>query len=92
MAIVGIRHKGLRELFENGRSRKIGAEFHDRANFIMDYLDQIEELDECNGVRNFHALAGNRKGQYAMVVSGNYRIVFTFEDGDVRIEDFVDYH
>lgn len=92
MAIIDIEHKGLRELFENERTRKIGKDLHNRSILIMDYLDQIQDLSECSGVRNFHALTGDRKGQFAMSVSGNFRIVFTYDDGDVTIEDFTDYH
>ena len=89
---VRIKHKGLRDLFRNGSSSKIGAEFHRTAIRILDYLHLIEDIEECVGYRDFHALRGNRKGQYAVSVSGNYRIVFTYDDGDVTIEDFVDYH
>ncbi len=92
MPVVNIKHKGLKELFENGRSRRIGAQHQSTAIRIMDFLDLIEDLDDCGGYRNFHPLKGDRKGQYAMSVSGNYRIVFTYDDGDVTIEDFTDYH
>jgi proteic killer suppression protein len=49
-------------------------------------------LDECKGIRTFHPLVGDRIGEYAMSVPGNYRITFEFEDGDVTINDFEDYH
>jgi len=92
MAIARIKHKGLRELFENGRSRRIGANFQGTATRIMDFLDLIEALDECIGYRDFHPLRGNLKGRYAVTVTGNYRITFTYDDGEVTIEDFTDYH
>lgn len=92
MPITKFKHKGLKELFENGRSRRIGAQHQRIAIRIMDFLDLIESLDDCSGYRNFHPLIGDRKGQYAMSVSGNYRIVFTYDDSDVTIESFTDYH
>jgi proteic killer suppression protein len=92
MPIVDIKHKGLRELFENGRTRRMGKEYQARTIFILDLLHKIKDLDECKGIRNFHPLVGDRKGEYAMSVSGNYRITFEFEDGDVTINDFEDYH
>ena len=92
MAITKIKHRGLKELFVKGRSRRIGSQHQAGAVLILDFLDWINDLDDCIGMRDFHALKGNRKGQYAMSISGNYRIVFTFEAGNVTIEDMVDYH
>lgn len=58
----------------------------------MDFLDLIERLDNCSRYRNFHPLTGDRKEQYVMNVSGNYRIVFTYDGSDVTIEAFIDFH
>ena len=46
---------------------------------------------EPTGFR-LHLLKGERKGQWAMSVSGNWRLVFEFEDGNVTNVDLVDYH
>ena len=40
---------------------------------------------------SFHALKGSRGGQYAVTVSGNWRMTFGFRNGeaiDVNIEDY----
>ncbi len=39
-----------------------------------------------------HALRGDRKGHWAVSVSGNWRVTFRFEDGDVVDVDYVDDH
>ena len=39
-----------------------------------------------------HRLTGDRKGAYAVAISGRYRLVFHFEDGDAYDVDVVDYH
>ena len=39
-----------------------------------------------------HRLTGDRKGAYAVAISGRYRVVFRFEDGDAYDVDVVDYH
>ena len=39
-----------------------------------------------------HRLAGDRKGQHAVEISGSYRVVFRFEDGDACDVDVLDYH
>jgi proteic killer suppression protein len=39
-----------------------------------------------------HPLRGDRRGAWAVAVSGNWRLVFEFEDDDVIAVDLVDYH
>ncbi len=39
-----------------------------------------------------HPLKGERKDQWAVWVSGNWRLVFEFEDGNATNVDLVDYH
>lgn len=41
---------------------------------------------------HLHPLKGGRKGQWAVSVSGNWRVVFRFEGQDVTDVDLVDYH
>ncbi len=39
-----------------------------------------------------HPLKGERKGQWAVSVSGNWRVVFRFEGQDATDVDLIDYH
>jgi toxin HigB-1 len=39
-----------------------------------------------------HLLRGDRRGQWAVSVSGNWRLVFKFEDQDTTDVDLIDYH
>ncbi len=39
-----------------------------------------------------HKLSGDKKGLYAVKVSGNWRIFFEFIEGDAYIVDYDDYH
>ena len=96
MAIVRIRHKGLKALFQNGTTGLVGKNLQANAAIIMDFLDVIATLSDCDGVKDFHPLKGERKGQYAISVSGNWRIVFNIEENiagvDVTILNLEDYH
>ncbi len=40
----------------------------------------------------FHPLKGDRKGTYAVSVSGNWRITFGFANGDATGVNLEDYH
>ncbi len=92
MPIEQIKHKGLRELFEKGRTGKINKTYHKNCLMILDLLDAISNLGDCHGVKNFHELFGNRKGEFSMNVSGNYCITFTFDGENVTVLGFEDYH
>ncbi|MDQ3687321.1 MAG: type II toxin-antitoxin system RelE/ParE family toxin, partial [Acidobacteriota bacterium] len=39
-----------------------------------------------------HELKGDRKGTWSLTVSGNWRITFTFSEGDAYDVDLEDYH
>lgn len=92
MAIIGFKHKGLRQIFEDGKSAKIGARYATKALEILDYLDAAATLQDCYGVQQFHELKGTSKGIYSMHVNGNYCIIFKWDGKDVYDVDFVDYH
>jgi proteic killer suppression protein len=95
MAIKAFAHPGLEQLFRNGRSRRIGAEFHQRLRLMLDALDGATGVADLRGARGFHELRGPRAGTFAMSVSGNQRLTFRFEHGttgDVLDVDFEDYH
>jgi len=39
-----------------------------------------------------HPLKGDRTGQWSVRASGNWRVVFRFEDGEAVDVDLIDYH
>ena len=50
----------------------------------------IEDMD-LPGYR-LHPLKGQLNGHWAINVSGNWRIVFRFKDGDAYVVNYEDYH
>ena len=91
--IKTFRHKGLKELFETGRSKSIAPALLKRVEIIPDYLDAAETAFDMgvSGLR-LHELKGDRKGTWSVTVSGNWRLTFTFLDGDAYDIDLEDYH
>ena len=65
----------------------------DRIRIRLNVLNRARDLRDMNlpGF-GFHSLKGNRKGEFAITVTGNYRITFKFQDGDVRDVNLEDYH
>ena len=92
--IESIRHKGLRRLYDTGDRRDLKQDQVKRIRRILGILDtavRIEDVDQLPGMR-LHALKGDYAGFWSVSVSGNWRIVFRFEDGEVLDVDLVDYH
>ena len=62
-------------------------------------LDILAVLDRSRAPQDvdlpgfrLHPLKGELKGHYAVSVSGNWRVTFRFEDGEVVDVDYLDYH
>lgn len=87
------RHKGLRQLFEVGRSRAVAADLQRRLIRQLDFLNRAVSPADINlpGFR-LHELKGERKGTWSVTVSGNWRLTFTFSEGDAFDVDLEDYH
>jgi proteic killer suppression protein len=87
------RHKGLERFFKRGDHRGIIAKTEARIERMLDRLDSVPKPEDMNipGYK-FHQLGGDRKGTYAITVTGNWRITFGFdgEDAiDVNLEDYL---
>jgi toxin HigB-1 len=91
--IISFKHRGLKQLYEQGDKSGIGANLRPRVEKILLVLDEAQTLDEMNipGYR-LHPLTGARQGTWSVRVTGNWRITFRFADGDVMDVDLEDYH
>ena len=91
--IKPFKHKGLEEFFYTGKKKGIMAEHSDRLAIILDRLNAANDVKDMNYPgSNLHKLSGEKKGQYAVKVSGNWRVFFEFIEGDAYIVDYADYH
>ncbi len=87
------KHKGLRKLFESGNTAGVDGHHVDRLRKILALLATAESIEDMKlpGL-NLHELKGARKGTWSVKVSGNWRITFRIENGDVFDVDYEDYH
>jgi proteic killer suppression protein len=86
-------HKGLKKLFESGSFAGINPQHVTRLRQILALLETAETLDDMDlpGL-NLHELKGGRKGTWSVKVSGNWRVTFKLEKGDVSDVNYEDYH
>ncbi len=88
-----IRHKGLRALHERDNPGRLPAAFVPRLRRILFRLQEADNPRSADapGFR-LHPLRGERSGQWSVRVSGNWRVVFRFTDGQAVDVDLIDYH
>jgi len=91
--ISSFKHKGLRELFESGKSKRIPSDFAPRLLRQMDAINQADTPEQLNFPGyDLHELKGKRAGSWAMKVNKNWRLTFRFFGGEATDLDLEDYH
>jgi toxin HigB-1 len=91
--IRSIRHKGLRRLHQDDDPRGVIAEHVVKLRDILARLDAARTVADMDlpGFR-LHPLKGALKGFWAVTVRANWRVIFSFDEGDALDVDYVDYH
>jgi toxin HigB-1 len=91
--IKSFRHRGLQRLYERGDRSRINPTLVDKVETALGLLDVAETPEAVNlpGYR-LHPLRGDLRGFWSIRVSGNWRLIFRFDDRDVCDVDLVDYH
>jgi proteic killer suppression protein len=91
--IQRFRHKGLERLFVHGDPSGVNVQFVGKLRRMLTLLENAQNASVLNlpGYR-LHQLKGGRKGQWAVTVTGNWRLVFEFDGAHATNVDLADYH
>ena len=86
-------HKGLKKYFESGSVAGIQPHHAKRLRMLLTALDTAQSIEDMKipGFR-LHPLKGSERGRWSVWVNGNWRLTFVFQDGDVHVLDYEDYH
>ena len=92
--IKSIRHKGLRLLYEKDDAKGVNPEHVRRLKLILQALENTGKPDDLAGIATFrlHLLEPKAQGRWAVTVRANWRVTFEFDQGDVILVDYEDYH
>ena len=91
--IKSFRHKGLEDFFYDNSRKGIQAQHAQKLADILDRLDAAKEVKDMNFPgSDLHQLKGEMKGLWSIKVSGNWRVVFTFTEGNADNINYIDYH
>lgn len=91
--IRSFQHKGIRQFFETGSKAGIQADHAKKLTRQLAALNRASGSEDMNIPGwNLHSLHGTLAGHWSVKVNGNWRLTFTFEDGDAILVDYQDYH
>lgn len=93
--IKSFKSKALKKLWNENDSSKINNAHLARVEEILTIIDGLDEVPRDLGFYSRlrpHELKGKEKGVWSLDVSGNYRITFTFKNGNAYDLDYLDTH
>ncbi len=91
--IRSFRHKGVERFFRSGSRAGIQAMHAPRLARQLSAFDSASHPEDMNRPGwDWHPLKGNLSGHWSVRVNGNWRLTFTFENGDAVLVDYQDYH
>jgi proteic killer suppression protein len=96
MHLVRFRHKGLRQLWEDGSARGLTSSMADKLRKLLFALETAATLDQLRRFPGWklHPLKGDRQGFWSLTVNGNWRLIFDYDEATNTASDIdlIDYH
>lgn len=91
--IKSFKHKGLEKFYESGSTKGIQANHAKKLRIQLIALDTAQSIDDMDipGYR-LHKLTGDKRGIWTITVNANWRLTFEFDEGNVYILNYEDYH
>lgn len=91
--IKSFDHKGLKKFFTTGSTKGIQAIHANRLYDLLTALNAMTQIEDLSAPSfRLHKLKGDKKEFWSITVQANWRITFKFENGDVYVVDYLDYH
>jgi toxin HigB-1 len=95
--IKSIQHKGLKLFWTKGDKSKLPSEMFGKIERVLNIIHYLEDVPKDLENLVFlkpHLLKGNYKDYWAMQITGNWRIIFKFENENSSAYDLdlIDYH
>ena len=96
MRIRSVRHRGLRRLIADDDASGVPPQCAGKLRNMIAFLQDMATEDELRSVPSWkaHRLSGDRKGEWSLFVTRNWRLTFRIDDQGMEIVDldFEDYH
>ena len=96
MRLMRFRHKGLRQLYVEDDAKALSASLVDKLRKQLFALETAQILDQVGRFPGWklHSLKGDLKGYWSLTVTGNWRLIFRYDDASNTASDLdlIDYH
>ena len=96
MQVVQFRHKGLRRLHAEDDAKGVPRPMADKLRKLLFALETAASLDEVSRFPRWklHPLKGGLKGFWSLTVTGNWRLIFRYDEETNTASDIdlIDYH
>ena len=96
MRLVRFRHKGLRRLYTDDDAKGLSASQVDKLRKLLFALETAQNLEQVGRFPGWklHPLKGNLQGFWSLTVTGNWRVIFRYDEAaDTASDiDLMDYH
>ena len=95
IVIKSIQHKRLKLFWTKGDAGKLPTENLHKIKKLLNIIHYLEKVPRDFEAFKFlrpHTLKGGLKGFWSLDVSGNWRIIFRFEDGNAYDLNYLDTH
>lgn len=91
--IRSFRHAGIEKFFLSGSKAGIQPKHANKLSIQLFALNRAQSpLDVAAPGWELHQLRGVMKSHWSIRVNGNWRLTFAFEEQDVVLVDYQDYH
>ena len=92
--IKSFRHSGIERFFTTGSKAGIQPKHAEKLSLQLFALNRAKSPEDLRAPAgwNLHSLSGDLRGHWSLKVNGNWRLTFAFEDEDVILVDYQDYH
>ncbi len=83
----------MEDFFYDGVKKGINPQHTGKLADILDRLHAARDIRDMKYPgSDLHQLKGKKKDLWAVKVTGNWRVVFSFKEGNAENVDYLDYH
>ena len=92
--ILSFNDKDSEKIWNSEFTKRFPIEIQKKAKMKLELLNAAKKVEELKipPSNRLHVLLGDRKGQQSISVNDQYRICFTWENGNAYNVEVVDYH
>ena len=96
MRLAGFRHKGLKQIHAGENAKGVPSAMADKLRKLLFAMETASGLDQVSRFPGWklHRLKGSLAGFWSLTVTGNWRLIFRYNEEANAADDIdlIDYH